>query len=147
MELHKIDSIQELRQERLRLQQEANVARELLHRKVQGTLDSGKKSLLGSWKAIIPLVITAGIKQFAGSKPRMVSGGEDNFFATFQEGFNAFQRPGSEKWVALFPILLRLWEQWQDRQSVAEAQSTTPIRREAIVPEAAVLSKKAPVFS
>lgn len=143
MELHKIDSLQELRQERLRLQQEANVARELLHLKVQGTLDIGKNSLLGGWKAIIPLVVTAGIKQFVGSRPRMAAGRGDNFFATFQEGFNAFQRPGSEKWIALFPILLHLWEQWQDRQF----ESTTPIRRETVVPEAPVLNKKTPVFS
>ncbi len=147
MELHKIDSLQELRQERLRLEQEANVARELLHLKVQSSLESGKNSLLGSWKAIVPLAITAGIKHFADGKPRMASGREDNFFATFQEGVNAFQRPGNEKWMALFPIIIRLWEQWQDRQSAAPAEATVPIRHHTVVPEEPIFREEVPVFS
>lgn len=140
MELHKIDSIQELRQERLRLQQEANVARELLHLKVQGTIDSGKKSLLGSWKVILPLVVAAGIQQFTGNNAstattrQRTKENENAFIATFQEGFHAFQQPGNEKWVALIPIILRLWELWQDRQEdgpIPSPPAPTPVQNTA----------------
>jgi hypothetical protein len=145
MELHKIDSIQALRQERLRLQQEANAARDLLHLKVQGTIDSGKKGLLGSWKAIIPLIITASIKQFASnnSSRKATVGSEENaFFATFQEGFHAFQQPGNEKWLALFPVIIRLWEQWQDHQEEKFKQAPSSANSEN-----AALRSEEPAFS
>jgi hypothetical protein len=147
MELHKIDNIQELRQERLRLQQEADVALELLHLKVQTTLESGNKGLLGSWKAIIPLVITAGIKKFAGDQPRTATMGGNPFFATFQEGFHAFQRPGNEKWLALFPVILRLWELWQDRPTGASDQASLPVQQEPIrMDEPALRMEKSVLF-
>ncbi len=125
MQLHQIGSIQELRKERLRLQQEADVARELLHLKVQTAIDTGKRGLLGSWKAIIPIALTAGLKQFSSAKPRGATTGENTFFDTFQEGFKAFQQPGNGKWVALFPIIIRLWEQWQEHQAVSDPQSSS----------------------
>lgn len=140
MELHKIDSIQKLRQERLRLQQEANLAKELLHLKVQGTIDSSKMRLLGNWKAIVPVAIAAGIQQFTkNDEPQrtMAATDENAFFAAFQEGFHAFQRPSNERWVALFPVLLRLWELWQDSQ----AQQSTPVSPPAPV---APMTKETP---
>ncbi|WP_367390447.1 hypothetical protein [Lewinella sp. LCG006] len=134
MELHKIDSIQKLRQERLRLQQEANVAQELLHLKVQGTIDSSKVRLLGSWKVLLPVAITAGIQHFVkNSAPRTTTAATDEnaFFATFQEGFQAFQRPSHERWGALIPVLLRLWELWQNDQTENPvAPVSTPTTKE-----------------
>jgi hypothetical protein len=121
------------------LQQEADVARELLHLKVQTTLDSSKKDLLGSWKVLLPLVVTAGIKQFTGNQPRTATTAGNPFLATFEEGFHAFQRPGNEKWLALFPIVLRLWELWQDRPRGASEQVYSQAQEEPVIMEEAVL--------
>lgn len=149
MELHKIDSIQELRQERLRLQQEADVARELLHFKVQGAIESSKKGLLGSWKAIIPVVLAAGIQQFTSNNSSRIprgTRGENEFFATFQEGFHAFQRPGNERWIALFPIIIRLWELWQDRQDERSELVPSPVNQESIIRKESALRSEEPVL-
>ena len=147
MQLHQIDSIQELRKERLRLQQEANVARELLHLKVQTTIDTGKSGLLGSWKAIVPFALTVGLKQFTSGKPREATSGGNPFFDTFQEGFNVFRQPGNEKWIALLPIIMRLWEQWQDHQTVSHQQSFSAQRQEAVNVDNTSLREEAPAMA
>lgn len=149
MELHKIDSIQALRQEKLRLQQEAEVARELLHFKVQGAIDSSKKGLLGSWKAIIPVVIAAGIQQFTSKNASRVARGdqgENEFFATFQEGYHAFQRPGNERWIALFPIIIRLWELWQDRQDEKSELVSSPASQQPIIKKESPSRSEVPIL-
>lgn len=145
MQLHQIDSIQELRKERLRLEQEADVARELLHLKVQTAIDTGKRGLLGSWKAIIPIAITAGLKQFSSAKPREETMRGNAFFDTFQEGFKVFQGPSKERWVALLPIIIRLWEQWQEHQMVSDHQSSSFQGRESASADDFNLREEKPV--
>lgn len=147
MQLHKIDSIQELRAEKLRLQKEADVARELLHLKVQTAIDTGTRGLLGSWKAIIPIAVTAGLKQFSSTKPRGATMGERAFFDTFQEGFNAFQQPGNGKWAALFPIIIRLWSQWQEHQTVGDQQRSSPKGQEYVNVEDFNLREEKPTLT
>jgi hypothetical protein len=112
MKLRKIHTLKELEREKIRLRYEADVARELFKLQVSMTMDSGKKAVLGSWKSALPVVAFVAIKRFFQKNGNMTLWERNPTLVNIQNGLRAFQQPGSQKWLALIPVLRNLWEDW-----------------------------------
>lgn len=129
MSLSKIDTLEELEQEKMRLKRESSIALDLFQRQLAVTANSGKKALISNWKTVVPIVAAAGIKRFVNTTTEEAdsyqSQAPNTVLESIQEGLSIFQKPGNDKWLSLIPFVKRLWEQYAEGLSGASTTGST----------------------
>lgn len=133
MELRKIDTLEELEREKIRLRNEAASARELFQTQLTVTAKSGKDALLSNWKTVLPIVAAVGTKKFFSRSPEEdyhAAQEPNSLLENIQEGLHIIQRPGNEKWIALFPVVKRLFDHWQLRNYANSEEDGLPLKNE-----------------
>lgn len=130
MELRKINTLKELKQEKVRLRHEASAARELFKLQISMTMDSGKKAILNNWKSTLPVVAFVALKRFVSKTGHTASWDRNPTLVNIQNGLRTFQQSGPQKWLALIPILKNLWEDWflgDDAGDEFQADGSPPV--------------------
>ena len=112
--IHEVDSLEDLRLERERLEREMTIARTYLDAKLEQTYAKGKKLVIAktSWPLAISSLAAFGAQQLGASAVLNSPHQPMTVMSGIQQGIAAVQQPGKEKWYALIPLALQFWNQW-----------------------------------
>lgn len=112
MQLQEIDSITALQQEKQRLQQEVNAAKQFLTQKTQQSIWNVKASVRKqlSWPNLLQSGLKLGLGAVAANSINSTEPNSPNWLKGLQEGLAIADSEDPQKWIKLLPIALELWQ-------------------------------------